>query len=323
MSVMKSLGAALIAATLATAALADLPVLRASVLKFGTVNWELSTIKHHNLDHASGITIEVNGVATGSAAKIAFQAGETDVIVSDWIWVARQRAAGHDFVFIPYSLAVGGIMVPGDSATQTLADLAGDTIAIAGGPLDKSWLILRAYAQKNYGFDLANETRQVFGAPPLIFGAARSGEVEAAINFWHFNAKTEAAGFRSLLSVHDAAVDLGLDPQLPLLGYVVRGTMVEQNPELINGLVDASHAAKGILALDDAEWSRLRPQMNAANDAEFDALVEGFRAGIPVAGPIDEAAAARMLTLMYDLGGADLLGDASTLPSGVFVQSAP
>ena len=83
------------------AALAESPVLRASVLKFGTVNWELDTIKHHGLDTANGFTLDVTGVANGSAAKVAFQGGETDVIVSDWLWVARQRAAGKDYVFIP------------------------------------------------------------------------------------------------------------------------------------------------------------------------------------------------------------------------------
>ena len=61
--------------------------------------------------------------------------------------------------------------------------------------------------------------------------------------------------------------------------------------------------------------------MNADTDAQFAALVAGFRAGIPAPGPIDEAAAARMLALMYELGGEDLLGEASELPEGVFVHT--
>ena len=95
----------------AVAALADTPALRAHVLKFGTVNWELDVIQHHGLDTANGFLLQVQGVAGGSAAKVAFQGGEADVIVSDWLWVARQRAAGKDYVFIPYSKAVGGLMV--------------------------------------------------------------------------------------------------------------------------------------------------------------------------------------------------------------------
>ena len=320
MTFMKSLGGAALAICMATAALAENPVLRIAVLQFGTVNWELNTIKHHGLDAANGFTLEVQGVAGGSAAQVAFQGGEADVIVSDWLWVARQRAAGNDFVFIPYSKAVGGVMVPADSPSRDLSDLAGQKIGIAGGPLDKSWLILRAYAEKNYGMDLVAETEQVFGAPPLIFGAAMSGEIDAGINFWHFMAMMEADGMRTLIDVATASADLGLDPETPLLGYVVKGELLRDNPDLVNGLAAASRGAKEILASDDAEWDRLRPDMNAKTDAQFSALVAGFRAGIPAPGPIDEAAAGRMLALMYQLGGAELLGSASALPEGTFMQ---
>ncbi len=321
MTFMKSITTAAISLCLATASLADTPTLRAAVLKFGTVNWELDTIKHHGLDQANGFTLDVQGVAGGSAAKVAFQGGEADVIVSDWLWVARQRAAGNDFVFIPYSKAVGGIMVPGDSTAQDLTDLAGQKIGIAGGPLDKSWLILQAYAAKNHDMDLAGSTEQVFGAPPLIFGAARSGEVDAAINFWHFGAKMNAGGMRTLIDVAEASADLGLDPETPLLGYVVKGEMLRDNPDLVAGLAAASRGAKDILGSDDAEWDRLRPRMNADDDAQFAALVTGFRAGIPAPGPTDEDAAGRMLELMYELGGAELLGQATALPDGTFLQN--
>lgn len=320
MSLFKALGGAAVAAVLAAAALADTQTLRASVLKFGTVNWELNTIKHHGFDAANGFTLEVQGVAGGSAAKVAFQGGEADVIVSDWLWVARQRAAGKDYVFIPYSKAVGGVMVPKGSAAQSLADLAGAKIGIAGGPLDKSWLILQAYAAQTAGVDLAAETEQVFGAPPLIFKSALSGEVGAAINFWHFLAKMEAAGMRKLVDIADAATELGLDPETPLLGYVVKGDLLRDNPDLVQGLAAASRAAKDLLASDDAEWDRLRDRMNAKTDAQFEALKAGFRAGIPAAGPVDEDAASRMLALMVALGGEDLVGDARELPSGTFLQ---
>ncbi|WP_206080254.1 ABC transporter substrate-binding protein [Pacificoceanicola onchidii] len=313
-------GAALALATTTVAAFAEAPTLRASVLKFGTVNWELDVIKHHGLDTANGFDLDVQGVAGGSAAKVAFQGGETDVIVSDWLWVARQRAAGKDYVFIPYSKAVGSVMVPADSPAQGLADLKGVKVGIAGGPLDKSWLILQAYAAKTAGVDLKAETEQVFGAPPLIFKSALSGEVGAAINFWHFLAKMEAAGMRKLVDVSDAATALGLDPNTPLLGYVVKGEMLRDNPALVDGLAAASRGAKEILAADDAEWDRLRPRMNAKTDAQFAALKAGFRAGIPAPGPVDETAAAKMLALMVELGGSDLMGDATDLPEGTFVQ---
>lgn len=321
MSFMQSLlGGALALGMTTCAALAETPVLRAAVLKFGTVNWELDTIKHYGLDTENGFTLDVSGVAGGSAAQIAFQGGETDVIVSDWLWVARQRAAGKDYVFIPYSKAVGGVMVPKDSTAQTLADLDGKKIGIAGGPLDKSWLILQAYAQQELGMDLKGQTEQVFGAPPLVFKTALGGETDAAINFWHFMAKMEAAGMRKLIDVADAARTLGLDPDTPLLGYVVKGEMLRDNPDLVKGLAAASRAAKDKLATDPAAFDRLREMMNAKTDAQFDALKAGFIAGIPNTGRVDEAAADKMLRLMAELGGEELLGTATSLPEGLFVQ---
>ncbi len=318
MKVLRGSAAALI--TLAGAAWAEAPVLRAAVLQYGTVNWELDVIKHNQFDAKNGFTLEVQGVAGGSAAKVAFQGGEADVIVSDWLWVARQRAAGKDFVFIPYSRAVGALMVPGDSDAKSLADLKGQKIGIAGGPLDKSWLILQAYAEQEHGVDLAGETEQVFGAPPLIFKTALQGELGGAINFWHFLAKMEAGGMKPLVTVDQAAEALGLDTQTPLLGYVLKGDLLRDNPELVNAMANASRNAKDLLAKDDAEWDRLRPRMKAKTDAQFDALKAGFRAGIPDAGPVDEEAAAKMLALMAKLGGEDLVGKAQDLPDGIFVQ---
>lgn len=304
---------------LATAAWAEEPVLTAGVQASGTVLWEISTIEAEGLDVAQGFDLQAVEYAGSPAAQTAFLAGEVDAIVSDWLWVARQRAAGMDLVFLPYSKAVGGLLVPADSGADSLDDLAGGRIGVAGGPVDKSWLILRAYAEQEFGLDLEAETEQVFGAPPLIHETALAGDLEGAINFWHFGAKAEVAGMRELVSVAEAAEALGLDPDTPLLGYVLRGETLRERPELVAGLAAASRGAKAILASDEAAWERLRPIMNAGSDAEFAALRDGFLAGTPAEGPVDEAAADRMLRLMAELGGEELVGTATTLPEGVFV----
>lgn len=297
----------------------EAPVLKAAVLKVGTVNWELDTIQHNGLDTQNGFQLEVMGLAGNPATRIAFQGGEADIVVADWLWVARQRADGHDYVFVPYSKAVGGLMVSSDSDAKTLKDLAGQKIGIAGGPVDKSWLILRAYAEQEYGIDLAAETEQVFGAPPLIFKNALAGETAGAINFWHFAAKMKAKGMRELISVSDAAKALGLDPETPLLGYVFHGDMLKEHPNLVRGFMAASRGAKDILATDPQAFDRIRPLMRAKTDADFEALKTGFIAGIPAPGPVNEEQAERMLEVMARLGGEKLVGSAKTLPEGVFV----
>lgn len=314
------LATGLLALGLSPALAGDLPKLRAAMLASGTVNWEITTIKANALDKTNGFEMAVQDYADNGATRVAFEGGEADTMVADWIWVAYQRAAGKDYVFIPYSRAVGGLVVKDDSPVKALDDLKGQKIGIAGGPLDKSWLILRAYATRKHGMDLAKETEQVFAAPPLIFKSALSGETAAAINFWHFLAKMKAKGMRDLVTVADAATELGLDPDTPLLGYVLKGEFVKAHPEVAQGLYKASVGAKELLRTDDQAWEGLRGMMNAADDAEFVALRDGYRAGIPSGKPIDEAAADRFLRLMAELGGEELVGKATTLPEGVFLH---
>lgn len=302
-----------------TAGATDL-VIRAAVLKTGTVNWELDTIRHYGLDKANGFTLEVTELAGNPATQIALQGGVADIIVSDWIWVARQRAEGKDFVFVPYSKAVGNLMVKDQSGVQTLADLKGKKIGIAGGPVDKSWVILRAFAQKELGLDLAAETEQVFGAPPLVFEAALNGETDASINFWHFAAKMKTRGMREVISVADASAKLGLDGDFPLLGYVISGDLLKANPSSVKSLLAASRAAKEKLMNDPEAFDRLRPIMNAKTDADFAALKAGFLAGIPSKGPVDPQSASNMLAVMAEFGGEELVGTMKEMPAGVFAD---
>lgn len=314
------LGAAALVAVLYATPAAIAEDLTIGTLATGTVRWELDTIQHYGLDKAEGFDLKITELAGNPATQIALAGGEVDAIVSDWLWVAQQRADGKAYVFVPFSTAVGALLVPQDSPAQTLADLKGKKIGIAGGPVDKSWLILRAYARQETGEDLAAVTEQVFGAPPMIYEAGLSGEVDGVINFWNFLAKMEVHGMRELISVADAASALGLDPATPLLGYVLTEELVTEKPDLAAALKRASRAAKDLLLTDDAAWERLRPIMNAEYDAEFAALRDGWRKGVPADAPVDEANAAKVFALMVELGGEELLGKVTELPEGIFYK---
>lgn len=314
------LSALALAALIISTQMAKAEELRIGTLATGTVKWELDTITHYEFDTANGFDLVTTELAGNPATQVALAGGEVDAIVSDWLWVAQQRAEGKNYVFIPFSTAVGALLVPTDSPIQSLADLKGKKIGIAGGPVDKSWLILRAYAKQLNGQDLVADTEQVFGAPPMIYQAGLSGEVDGAINFWHFMAKMKVNGMRELVSVADASIALGLDPATPLLGYVVSEDLVKSKPELVAALKKASRDAKNLLLTDDAAWDRIRPMMNAESDAEFAALRDGWRAGVPADAPVDEANAAKVFAVMAELGGEELLGKVTTLPEGVFYK---
>ncbi len=314
------LAAAALSAIVSSTRIATAEELTIGAVASGTVKWELDTISFYELDKANGFDLKVLELAGNPATQVALAGGEVDAIVSDWLWVAQQRAEGKAYVFIPFSTAVGALLVPADSPAQTLADLKGKKIGIAGGPVDKSWLILRAYARQLNGQDLVADTEQVFGAPPMIYEAGLSGEVDGVINFWHFLAKMKVHGMRELITVSDAAIALGLDPATPLLGYVVSEELVNAKPELVAALKKASRDAKDLLMTDQAAWDRLRPIMNAEDDAEFTALRDGWRAGVPADAPVNEANAAKVFALMAELGGEELLGKVTTLPEGVFYK---
>ncbi len=309
--------AAVSALALAGAARAEAPLgeVHVGTIAGGTVLWELQTIKDHGFDTANGFELVVEELAGNPATQIALQGREVDAIVTDWIWAARAQDGGLDLRLIPFSTAVGAVLVPEGSPAQGLADLAGGKIAVSGSPIDKSWLILRAWAAAE-GWDLAAETRQVFAAPPLVSQALASGEVQAMVNNWNFNAKALAGGARELVSVADALAALDLDPRAPLLVYAIQRDRADAG--VAPALAAASLAAKRLLASDDAAWESIRPLMNAADDAEFAALRDGWRAGIPAEGPVDEAAASEFFAVLAEFGGEEVTGGLTAVPEGLF-----
>lgn len=298
---------------------AEAGTVKIGVLKFGTVSWELDVIKQHRLDKAAGIDLDIVELANNQATAVALQAGEVDVIVTDWLWVSRQRADGADFTFAPYSTSVGSLMVPGDSPIKSLADLTDKRVGIAGGPVDKSWLVIRAMAAKRDGLDLDASVEKIFAAPPLLNEQVQLGEIDAVINNWNFVAQLEAKGFRKIIGAEEAAHELGITTAVPLLGYVFSTSWAAEHKADVLGLIEASRQAKKILAESDEEWQRLRPMMKAPDDATFTALRDGFRAGIPaVWGDAERADAAALFAIMAKLGGQELIGKSDTLQPGTF-----
>ena len=292
---------------------------RAGVLSYGTVNWELNVVKHHGLDRKEGVELLVTKLGGKNASAVALQGGAVDVIVTDWIWVSRQRASGTDYTFVPHSVAVGGLMVRPDSGIKSIGDLRGRKIGIAGGPVDKSWLMLRAYAMKSIGADLKDIAKPTFAAPPLLNRIMLKGEIPAALNFWHYTARLKAAGMVELISVTDLLPALGVNGRPPLIGWVFSERWAKDNGPAIKGFLRALRAAKKIMASSDAEWDRLRPLTKAKNDETFFALRDAYRAGIPKSfRDADIAAAKALFKTLAEYGGRDLIGESPVLAPGTF-----
>ncbi|MEM6604273.1 MAG: ABC transporter substrate-binding protein [Pseudomonadota bacterium] len=258
-----------------------LPVVRIAALQYGTANWELELARRLKLDEQNGFTIQIVPRVSPNASLIALQAGAADFTVSDWLWVDKQREAGRDYYFFPYSTAIAELLVPADSPITGIGDLRGRTIGVAGGAEDKAWLLLQNYAQVTLQLSLERLSRPKYGAPPLLSALAKDGQLDAVLTYWHYAARLKAVGFRQVISPAQVLSSVGLSADVPILGWVFSKAYANQSPELVNAFLGASFQAKRRLLTDDSAWQAIRSLMNVANEEEFRLLRDSYRQGIP------------------------------------------
>lgn len=294
--------------------------IRLAVQTTGTLAWEIDVMRQHKLD--AGFDLKVVEQGGPEAGKIALKGGAADIIVSDWLFVSRERALGGTLKFSPYSTSVGAVMVPNASPARTLADLKGKKLAVAGGAIDKGWLLIQAAARLE-GIDLKKDAVLSFGAPPLLMEKTLQGEMDANLNFWNLCARMEAKGFRRLMSVEEAQIKLGVAAPNALLGYVFDESFMKASPQALERFLAAARAAKELLAASDAEWDRIRPLMKMEDDASFLATRARYREGIPKRAIAEEEAdAAKLYKLLRAAGGPELTGPAEALDAGTYYKGA-
>jgi len=296
---------------------------RVAVQKSGTFAWELAVIHAHGLDRKANLSVQVLELASPEAGKIALRAGSADIIVSDWLWVSRERGLGAKLTFYPYSSALGAVMVPATSPIRKLADLRGRKLAVAGGPIDKSWLLLQVWSKQG-GIDLKSESTIAYGAPPLLTAKTLSGEMDATLNYWNFCAVLEAKGFRRLAGIEDVVLKLGATGRTAMIGYVFDENWASANQDVTARFIAMTRAAKEILATSDAEWEKIAALTGAADAATLRAYRDRYREGIPRRSIVDEEADARVLyRVLARIGGRELVGPATELDSGTFYHAIP
>lgn len=298
--------------------------LRVGLQKTGTFAWQLDVIKRHGLATAANLDLKLTEMSSADAGKLALNAGSVDVAVVDWLWVARERALGTRLQFYPYSTAIGAIMTRQDASLRSLADLKGKTLSIAGGPLDKSWLIVQAAAIRR-GLNLKRDVTLQYGAPPLMFQKTLQGESQANLNYWNFCARLEARGYRRLYDVREAQTELGLKEPLALTGYVFSEKFAASHKDAIERFLTVVQKANDILLQSDAEWEALRPLMQAEDQATFLAYRDRTREGVPRRTiPAEEADARMLFRTLADIAGPALLGSVKEIPAGMYYhRSSP
>ena len=233
--------------------------IRIAALPFGTLNWELDVIQKQNLDRSNGLAIEVVTVANPQAGKIALNSGAVDMIVSDWLWVARQRQFDRDVTFVPFSTTSGELIVPPGSTVKSLSDLQGISLGIAGGELDKNWVLLRALAQQQEGVDLNNTVNKKFGSPPLLNQQLLHNNIDALLTYWHYAVRLEAQGYRRILTGAELLSRLGIKQRVPTLGFVFNQHWAKNKPKLVQRFFEVSNLAKDSICESDDIWDQVKP----------------------------------------------------------------
>ncbi len=300
------------------ASAADNTPIRLGVMASGTLAWELAAMKNEQLLDNAGFTLQTVDIATQQAGKVALQSDSVDLIVSDWIWTSSMRAEGHDYSFYPYSDASGGLLVPGDSPIKSIADLKGKKLGIAGGELDKNWLLLQALGRQQ-GIDLNASVEKVYGAPPLLNQQLGSQRLDALLTYWQFAASLEVQGYRQLLTGADLIQQLGITDKVPSLGYVFRQGWGEQHKAALQAFLKTAQTAKDRLCTEESTWEKITPLTGSTDPATQQQLRARYCAGrVQQWGEKEQQAAEKIYQVLHQLGDNKLTGKAEHIQPGTF-----
>ncbi len=296
--------------------------LRLAIQKTGTTGWELAVVGAFGLDKEAGLELAVTELASTEAGKIALQGGAADMIISDWLWVARERGQGAKLAFYPASTAIGAVMTK-DPALNGIKDLAGKKLGVAGGPVDKSWLMLKAYALKQ-GVDLEKSATILYGAPPLLAEKAAQGELDAVLEFWNFAVDLEAKGFTRMLDLVEVEKGLGAAQAPIVTGYVFDEGFAAKKAQALARFFAMMARAKELIVKDDKAFAVAAQRIGPKDKATLALYRARYAAGVPKRAIAEEEAdAAALYAALAQIGGEKLVGPAKALDPGVFYKAAP
>ncbi|MGZ4999682.1 MAG: ABC transporter substrate-binding protein [Methylomonas sp.] len=292
--------------------------IRLGVMASGTLAWEVAAMKNEGLLESSDFALETIPLANQQAGKVALQSGSVDMIISDWIWTSSMRSEGADYTFYPYSNSSGGLLVPADSSIKDLADLKSKKLGIAGGELDKNWLLLQALG-KQQGLDLDKSLEKVYGAPPLLNQQFSSRRIDALLTYWQFAARLETEGYRQLLSGEEIIRQLGINEPVPSLGYVFKQSWAGQHKPALQQFLKTAQTSKDKLCTSDDAWQKIANLTETDDPATQQQLRKRYCQGrVEQWGEANRKAAEKIYGLLHELGDNKLTGKTAQLQAGTF-----
>lgn len=297
---------------------AEPTTIRLGILEFGTVAWELQTLQSAKQD-AGDFKLDIHPLANPEAGKIALQSGAVDMIVSDWAWVSKLRSKGADYAFYPYSNVAGALVVPEDSSIDKLSDLKDKRLGIAGGELDKNWLLLQAVLQQQGQAEIIPSIQKAYGAPPLLSQQLRAKRLDAVLTYWHFAAKLEAEGYRRIADGQALIEALGIEKAVPSLGYVFKQSWADRHKAALTSFLNSAREARDRLCESDDAWREILP-LTQTDDPNVQKLMRGrYCAGaVTTWSDAERTAANRIYRIFKTVSDSKLTGSDENLQPGTF-----
>ena len=241
--------------------------IRIVINQTGTQCFPTMMVQKFGLDRKHGFELQIMTSANTQAEVIAIQSGNVDFGIWNWPDVARMWQAGTKVVAIAPSLKwVNTLVVPADSPAKTLIDLKGKRIGVLRrSGLD--WIVVRALAQKKYGFNIEAETRIQEATIPLLRGLIDQGQLDATIMYGDYTPAMVATGkYRLLSTIGDYVNQLGI-PDAPYSLVAAGMDFAARHRQNVKAFLAAYREAVDILLNDDAIWSEESKILNITEPA--------------------------------------------------------
>ena len=289
-------------------------VVRVGVLQYGTLNWEMDVIQQTGLEQQAGVQLDIVSLASPQALLVALQSNRVDVVLNDWLWVAQQRDMGRRYYFSPYSSNAGALVVNPAAGIDSLPDLAGKTIGIAGGRTNKNWVLFSTYIKQQTGLELGRDIAVKFAAPPMLNALLEQGKLDGVINFWHYAAQLNAQGMPTIITMQQLLTDLGVDGNVPLLGWVFSEQFAKAHQPALQHFLAMSESARTVMASNNALWQTL-PSFTRYPQESQPYLQRIYQAGIITSLPDSVTQLQQVFTLLKNHEGNDnITGTLTELP---------
>jgi NitT/TauT family transport system substrate-binding protein len=209
-----------------------------------------------------------------------------------------------------------------NAGIHAVNDLIGKKLGVAGGPLDKSWLLLKAFALRQ-GVDLEKQATVLYGAPPLLAEKAAQGEIDAVLEFWNFAVDLEAQGFRRAIEMTRVEKALGAKNDPIVTGYVFEESFAATHERPLSRFFAMMKKARALIASDEKAWRAAATHIREKDKATLELYRKRYIEATPK-GELreQEEDAAKLFAVLAQIGGEKLVGPEKSLDAGVFYRDA-